>query len=183
MFLTILTIGGFFFGLWYYQFQLAATNPLLWIVTIDSPLYVLFFSLICITLLLHRTPPSWFVFVTAIGLIKVGFWTDLVLWLYWPQFTAIGPVTSAINFPLHAGMIMLGMLLIPRLRVIRWYVPLVLLWFLSGDIMDYGLGTVTRIPPGWEWLLFPESLAATFVLALGLFWVSRKRSLKAISTN
>ena len=176
--LAFVNLAGFLFGIRYYWFQLSSTPPLLWMLMIDNPLYVLLFGMACLALLREKELPGWYGFVTAIGLIKVGFWTDLVLGLYWPTFHLFDPVISTINFPLHAGMILEGILLLPRFRVKAWYVPPVLLWFLGGDIFDYLFGTVTRIPPGYEWLLFPESLVASLVLGIGIFLLQRSRKSK-----
>ncbi len=175
LFLALLNIGGFLFGIWYYRFQLSETAPQFWLITIDSPLYVLLFAAACLALLKSKELPGWYGYVTAIGLIKVGLWTDLVLWLYWPQFQAIDPVVSAINFPLHAGMALEGLLLLPEFRVKAWYVLPTLVWFLGGDLFDYTVGTVTRIPPGYEWLLFPESVAASLLLIAAIFRHRRQR--------
>lgn len=171
--LLLINVAGFLFGVWYYLVQLSATNPLLWVFILDCPLYVLLFALMCGLRLWYRDIPDWFYYLTSVGIIKYGFWTGLVVFLYWGVFFSAAPLLYSILFPLHIGMILEGLILIPRFKVKLVHMLPVLGWFLLNDWLDYFMGTVTSILPTYLDLLMWESFAATLILTLGLFLIRR----------
>ena len=171
--LALVNFAGLLFGLYYYSYQLAITPWYLWFFTIDSPLYVTFFGVVCLLLLKNKKIPDLFLSITAIGLIKVGFWTDVVLTLYRSQFFSADPVITAVNFPLHVGMILEGIALLRFLRLRPIHLPIVIGWFLFNDYLDYVVGTVTLIPEGYKGLLFAESVAASVIVPLIMFLIQK----------
>ena len=106
--LAIINLAGFLFGICYYWHQLSTSPFYLWIFIIDCPLYVVLFALICFLLYEKREVSEWLRFLTAVGLIKYGLWTGIVIILYRDYFFAANPLLYALLFPLHIGMILEG---------------------------------------------------------------------------
>ena len=164
--LAAANLGGFLFGLWYYWPQLLTVTPAAWLFVIDSPLYVLFFSLVCAQLFRNRTVHPLFLLITAIGLIKVGFWTVFVLHLNWAAFFGRDLLLYSAIYPMHWGMVLEGLVVLPFLKTIRIrHIFLSLSWFLFNDFLDYGMGLYPWFPANGLGLVALESVAATVVLA------------------
>ena len=173
--LLIINIIGFFYGLYYYQVQLEETNPLLWVFTLDSPLPVLLFAAICFLILRKKEPPQLLIIFTIIGLIKYGFWTDLALLLEWNYFFGFSPLITSMNIPLHAGMILEGILLLPLLKkekLIR-NLSIAAAFFLVNDYLDYFFGIVTSIPDTYKGILVYEAFLST-VITIAAIYVYKK---------
>lgn len=176
--LLLVNLAGFLFGIWYYLPQLSGTSPLLWLFVIDCPLYVFLFAGICALKLKGKTIPDWLYYLTSVGLIKYGLWTGLVVFLYWETFFSFSPVLYTILTPLHVGMILEGLVLIPRMgeiqegaRMRKLLQPLFVCgWFLLNDWLDYFLGTHPLVPPTHLGFLMWESFAATISLTILVFF-------------
>src|SRR3989344_1801184 len=169
--LLIINIIGFFYGLYYYQVQLEETNPLLWVFTLDSPLPVLLFAAICFLILRKKEPPQLLIIFTIIGLIKYGFWTDLALLLEWNYFFGFSPLITSMNIPLHAGMILEGIVLMTLLKkekIIR-NLSIAAAFFLINDYLDYFFGTVTSIPNTYKSVLVYEAFLSTVVMIAAMY--------------
>ncbi|MBU4451209.1 MAG: DUF1405 domain-containing protein [Nanoarchaeota archaeon] len=155
---------GFFYGIYYYSYQLSITPAHLWIFTIDSPLPVLLFAAVCAFLFLRKTPPQWLILFAFFGLVKYGVWTDIVIFLFRDVFFAIDALTYSMNVPLHFGMILEGLLLIRLLKPKISDIVFVGGFYLLNDYMDYFMGNVTLIPAGHHTFLMIESFAMTVAL-------------------
>lgn len=180
IFLIISNMAGFFTGLYFYWSQLMDSNPLFWIIIIDSPLSVLMIAAVCTFLYFGRKAPESLKLLTSAYLIKYGFWTLLTLYLYWGNY--IVPVDQAIgiaDFILHFGMIIEGVVLIPRIRPKAISALSVLAILLVNDYCDYFLNTVTRIPDTYKSLLMVNNISVTFLLTLSVaafsFYRGRRR--------
>lgn len=162
--LFAVNIIGFIYGIHYYSYQLSITQKYLWIFTIDSPLPVLLFSVICALLYLKKIPPQWLILFAFFGLIKYGIWTDIVIYLFRDYFFAIDALTYSLNVPLHFGMIVEGLLLSrllkPKIRDILFVAG----FYLVNDYLDYFLGNVTLIPDGYHTFLMIESFLMTAII-------------------
>ncbi len=172
--LFLINLAGFLFGIYYYSYQLSITSPLTWIFIIDCPLYVLLFSVLCLMKLKSKTIPTWLLFLTSVGLVKYGLWTGLVIWLYSAHFFSISPAMYSILFPLHIGMILEGIVLLPHFRARAVHVLPVFFWFLLNDFLDYFASTLPLIPDTFHTFLLWESLAVSILLSLGFAFLSRK---------
>ncbi len=167
--LAIINFVGFLYGIYYYNYQLSATPFYLWIFTLDSPLPVLLFVFVAYFLYCNKKVPQWLLFITIIGLIKYGFWTALVILLFFDYFFGFAPFIYAINLPLHAGMILEGAVLTARLRPRISDLAIVLVFFLINDILDYFFGTLPVIPKTYNSYLMVESIAVTILLPILLY--------------
>jgi len=174
--LAIINFVGFLYGVYYYNYQLSITPAYLWIFTLDSPLPVLLFVFVAYFLYYNKPVPQWLLLITIVGLIKYGFWTVLVILLFRDYFFGFAPFIYALNLPLHAGMIIEGVLLATRLRPGIRDMAIILAFFLTNDILDYFFGTLPIIPATHNVYLLAESLAATIVLPLVLY--TRRNKLK-----
>ncbi len=166
--LAAINFIGFFYGIYYYTYQLSITPQYLWIFTIDSPLPVLLFAAVCALLFTRKTPPQWLILFSFFGLVKYGVWTDLVIFLFRDYFFSIDALTYSLNLPLHFGMIIEGLLLVRLLKPKISDIVFVGAFYLLNDYLDYFLGNVTLIPAGHHTFLMIESFAMT----VALIWIA-----------
>lgn len=155
---------GFFYGIYYYSYQLSITPAYFWIFTIDSPLPVLLFASICAHFYFEKSPPQWLVLFSFFGLIKYGVWTNIVIFLFRNYFFAIDAFTYSLNVPLHLLMIFGGLILLRILKPKISDIVFVGGFYLVNDYLDYFLGNVTLIPEGHHTFLMIESFAMTIAL-------------------
>ncbi|NIO23153.1 MAG: DUF1405 domain-containing protein [Candidatus Aenigmarchaeota archaeon] len=173
--LAVLNFLGFLVGMSTYYLQLSEAPAYLWIVILDCPIAVLLFAIVCAFIYLKLEVPNVLEFFTSVYLIKFGVWTMLVLVLYWNYYSA-DAVIGASTFLLHVGMVLEGVMLMPRIRPKKYNTVILLAILLINDFFDYFLGTVTRIPPEHLGFLMYESFAASILLTLSIFIYQNKRS-------
>jgi len=171
--LAIINFVGFLYGIYYYHYQLSITPFYLWVFTMDSPLPVLLFVFVAYFLYYNKKVPQWLLFLTVVGLIKYGFWTALVILLFFDYFFGFAPFIYAINLPLHIGMILAGAVLTTKLKPKFPDLIVILAFFLINDTLDYFFGTLPIIPKMYNDYLLVESLATTISLPIVLYF--RKR--------
>ena len=162
--LAAINFIGFFYGVYYYSYQLSLTPAYFWIFTIDSPLPVLLFAGVCAFLFARKTPPQWLILFSFFGLVKYGVWTNIAIYLFRDYFFAIDALTYSLNVPLHLGMILEGLLLIRLLAPKISDIVFVSGFYLVNDYLDYFIGTVTMTPEGHHTFLMIESFAMTLLL-------------------
>lgn len=176
LFLIIANLAGFFAGIYYYWNQMMDSSPALWIVILDSPLSVLLFSVVCLLFYFRKRIPEALKFLASAYVIKYGIWTMLTLWLYWSNYRIFeDQAIGILNFFLHFGMIIEGIVLIPKIKPKISDAFIVLLLCLANDVSDYFFGTVTRIPPTYMSFLMAESFAASIIIVLSIFISQHKR--------
>ncbi len=173
--LAIINLIGFVYGIHYYSQQLSVTPMYLWVFTLDSPLPVLAFAFIAYLFYSGKKVPQWLLFLAIVGLVKYGFWTELVIFLFRDYFFAAAPVIYAMNLILHIGMIAEGAVLISRLNPKSSDMLVVLAFFLLNDILDYFFGTLPIIPGTYNDYLLIESVAASIAIPAVLFLKRFKR--------
>lgn len=169
---ALINLAGFFVGIYYYWSQLMDFSPLFWIVIIDSPLSVLLFAVVCLLIYFKKNVPDLLKLLTSVYVIKYGMWTMIVIGLYWSYYS-YDAVLGVLNFILHFGMVLEGIVLIPRIRATKYKSAIVLAFFLLNDYCDYLLGTVTRIPPEHIGFLMTESFLAS-ILIVGFIHFHKK---------
>jgi uncharacterized membrane protein YpjA len=174
--LVAVNLAGFLFGICYYWLQLSVTPAWMWVFVIDCPLYVLLFAAIAWGFRSSRHVPRMLIYLTSIGLIKYGLWTGIVVWLHQSHFFSAAPLLYAALFPLHIGMVLEGIALLPWFKAKAAEMVPVLAWFLLNDYMDYVVGTAPMIPQTHMGLLMKESILATLILAVGLYLINRYES-------
>jgi uncharacterized membrane protein YpjA len=179
IFLFFANLAGFFAGMYYYRNQLAESSPALWVVIIDSPLSVLLFAVVCVLFYFRKRIPEALKFLASAYAIKYGLWTMLTIWLYWGNYASspdpFDPAIGIINFFLHFGMIIEGIVLVPKIRPKISDALFVLLLCLANDYFDYFLGTVTRIPSDYLNLLMLESIASSLLITFSIAFVRFQR--------
>jgi uncharacterized membrane protein YpjA len=182
LFLAIANIAGFFAGIYFYREQLAGSNPLLWIVIMDSPISVLLFAVVCMLLYFNKKIPEALKLFASVYVIKYGIWTMLTLWLYRSNYVIpVDQIIGVADFILHFGMVLEGIVLIPKIRPRIRDTLVALLLCLTNDFFDYFLGTVTRIPTTYIDFLMLESFAVSIILTLSIFICQRTAGSKASS--
>lgn len=173
--LIVLNIFGFFVGMSNYYLQLRETPPYLWIVLLDCPIAVLLFSIVCVLIYLKVKVPEILKFFTSAYLVKFGIWTMVVIALYWNYYSA-DAILGILTFLLHCGMVLEGLILIPRIRPNKYNTVILLALLLTNDFFDYFLGTVTAIPPEHLGTLMYESFVASIVITILIFIYQNKQS-------
>lgn len=144
--LVLINAIGFLFGVYYYQGQLAETNQLLWIFTLDSPLPVLLFAISCLYLYKGKRN-DWLFFVSGVGLIKYGIWTDLVILLMLNEFFAISVPLYVFNILSHFVMILEGVFILQFVNPRKILVYSTMAFYLLNDYLDYFANlTLTFLP-------------------------------------
>lgn len=163
-------LAGFFVGIHYYWEQLMDSSPFLWIVILDSPISVLLFAVVCVMMYFRKKIPDLLKFLASAYVIKYGVWTMLAIWLYWSNYVIFeDQVVGVINFFLHFGMVLEGIILIPRIQPNKYNSVILLSLLLANDCFDYFLGTVTRIPETYVVFLMAESFLASFLIILSIY--------------
>jgi len=172
---ALINLAGFFVGIFYYWTQLMDFSPLFWIVILDSPISVLLFAIVCLLIYFKKNVPDLLKFFTSAYVIKYGLWTMIVIILYW-NYYSFDVTIGIVNFILHFGMIVEGIVLIPRISPKRYNTVIVLALLLINDFFDYFLGTVTRIPSEHVGFLMYESFVASIVITVLIFIYQNKQS-------
>jgi uncharacterized membrane protein YpjA len=163
-------LAGFFVGIHYYWEQLMDSSPLLWIIILDSPVSVLLFSTVCFLIYFRKKIPNLLKFLASAYVIKYGFWTILAIYLYWGNYVVFGDqVIGIFNLFLHFGMVLEGILLIPKIKPNKYNTVIIFAVLLANDCFDYFLGTVTRIPETYMNFFMIESFVASIFITLSIF--------------
>lgn len=180
--IALANLAGFFVGIHYYLEQLMYSSPFLWIVILDSPISVLLFALVCFFIYFGKKTPDMLKFLASVYVIKYGIWTMLAISLYWSNYVIFGDqVIGILNFFLHGGMVLEGILLIPKIRPNKYNTVIVLFLLLANDYFDYFLETVTRIPETYVGFLMAESFLASILITLLIFVYHISRGSKSRS--
>ncbi|MCK4531744.1 MAG: DUF1405 domain-containing protein [Candidatus Aenigmarchaeota archaeon] len=170
-------LAGFFVGIHYYWEQLMDSSPLLWIVILDSPISVLLFAVVCVMIYFRKKIPDLLKFLASAYAIKYGVWTMLAIWLYWGNYLVFeDQVVGVINFFLHFGMVVEGIILIPKIKPNKYNTVILFLVLLANDYFDYFLGTVTRIPETHMNFLMIDSFLASILIVFSVLIYQNKRS-------
>lgn len=170
-------LAGFFVGIHYYWEQLMDSSPLLWIVILDSPISVLLFAVVCVMIYFRKKIPDLLKFLASAYAIKYGVWTILAIWLYWGNYLVFeDQIMGIFNFFLHFGMVLEGIILIPRIKPNKYNTVILFLVLLANDYFDYFLGTVTRIPETHMNFLMIDSFLASILIVFSIFIYQNKRS-------
>ncbi len=159
--IAIINAGGTAFGFYYYRYQLADSEPWLWIFIPDCPLYTLLF-IVWYSVRLTGRKNHLFSLITATGLMKYGFWTIFVIALYRDYFLSYNFPLYASLFLLHIGMAVESILILPEAGTKKWQIFAVLLWFLLNDYADYYLNTYPYIPVSFLDLIRNITIVSTF---------------------
>lgn len=165
---------GAIYGFYWYRYQLQATPWFYWPVVPDSPLAVLFFTLVLVELSRGRRNHG-LEALGYLGMLKYGLWTPLVL-------VQAGVATGNYDFESfhltlsHLGMALEAVLFLRHYPPPRPYAWGEWLWFLLNDYFDYGRGTHPYLPaPQYESFAAVVAVAMTLLAqAIVLFLPRRK---------
>lgn len=151
--LVAINLLGFLYGLVYYIEQLHSTNPLLWLFTIDCPLYSLLVAVVFGYAVVRKSTAkrsvfrSAFEFIVAVGAVKYGLWTLFVLSFYGNFFFSPELYSqSAILFVSHVGLLLEGLAIVGTSRIDKRVLAVAIVWFLINDYLDYFVGIHPYVP-------------------------------------
>ena len=164
-FLVAVNLIGFVFGIYFYLPQLLGTDFFLWLIVIDCPLQVFLFAVILFFESRHPLPDI-VKFFNLVGLLKYGFWTVFVIFLYSDIFLKIDALGYGLRAFLHVGMAFEAVFLLGMFKPRIKSMVVVAILYLINDFSDYIFGTLPWIPEDYHLLLFMESVLASIFLPL-----------------
>ncbi|MHB0885413.1 MAG: DUF1405 domain-containing protein [Bacillota bacterium] len=170
--LIAINFAGSLFGFYWYRDQLATTPWYTWIIVADSPLSSFYFTFVLLNLQ-RRVRAGWLEAVAYVGLIKYGFWTFMVISLYWLEG---GPVIimEALLVLSHLAMLVEGLMYFRYFTPATGWLVAATAWFAFDDYLDYFHGYVPSIPVGAHLrLVVAVSLASTYVVLAILLLMRR----------
>ncbi len=179
-------IIGFFFGIWFYWYQLSITPFWLWVFVADCPIYI---ALATVVLVGHERKwnmPSWFPLIVTVGLFKYAIWTFYALAVYYKYFFfEIAKIWSYTFGPAHVLMFLEGFLIFKLIKEFKWWhIPIAAGWFWLNDFVDYWIGTYPLVPAGHVFELRNLMILMSIVIPILLYvwrnhlseWLSHRES-------
>lgn len=158
--LVAANLMGSLYGFWWYADQLAATPWVLWPWTADSPLSTFFLTGVLVLWAAGRRLPA-LEALAFFGLVKYGFWTVLVLGLWWAGGAPVGWVDAGLVLT-HTIMVLQGLVFVRRHRLGAGALGFALAWYAWNDFLDYAAGYHPHFPdPGALPLIRAVALAST----------------------
>jgi uncharacterized membrane protein YpjA len=151
-FILFANIAGTIYGFWWYKEQLGITPYRYWLFTPDCPFYTLLFSFVLIEALSRAKNKEislkgdWFSTIVYFGLIKYGAWTIFVLILSLSAPGVKWQFQDTILLISHGGMLIEGVLFLPRPKIKTFPGTIAFLWFLLNDYLDYFHGVYPTLP-------------------------------------
>lgn len=169
-----INLAGLLVGIYYYSYQLAYTNPLWWIFVIDCPLYVGLFALVLMGELIGIRN-DFFSYLVAVGLLKYGAWTVVVILGY--SWFFLSPengllIPNMLLLIAHLGMAAEGFVFFFN-RPRPWMLAGCLGWFLFNDFIDYwGPAVHPLMPRGIDYApLAAYTIASSFAACLLIYFL------------
>ncbi len=164
-----LNIYGIYVAMNNYSYGLRNVSFLLWIFLLDCPLAVFLF-------ILSIWEREWggFAFV---ALIKYSLWTFLAYLFYWSKFVNTDTLYEALLLLFgHLGMIVEA-ILFGFQKVNKKYVFLLIIFFLTNDIIDYFYLMDYVLPnEGYYLQLFAYNILSTILLSIFVYKYEIKRN-------
>lgn len=176
--IALINFIAFVYGIYYYSDQLSDSNPIYWIFIIDCPLQAL---LVGILLLGHMIRSERgdekgiepgksknqlledLTNFTAVGAIKYGIWTMIVILFYYEYFLLSDFLNYSILFFAHLGLLLEGLALSTLYKTRRKMIVIALLFYLLNDFFDYVLNTHPRIPETGIEIIALMTISLTFL--------------------
>ncbi|MDD1721520.1 MAG: DUF1405 domain-containing protein [Euryarchaeota archaeon] len=172
--IILINLAGTLVGFFYYWDQISTSSPSIWLFIPDCPLYVLLAAIVLALYLTTKRRSDLVNFITAIGLLKYGTWTALVVLGFSTFYFAIDSALYGAIAIMHIGMALefvLPLFLIRRVQ--RGFVVLALLWFFANDIADYYFAAHPPIPINELTLIAPLTFALTPLCTLIAYFGAR----------
>ncbi len=182
--IILINLAGTLIGFFYYWEQILASSPSIWLFIPDCPLYVLLAAIVLAVYLTTKRRSDLISFITAIGLLKYGTWTALVVLGFSTFYFAIdGTLYGAIAI-MHIGMALEFVLPLFLIQRVRWtFVALALLWFFANDVADYYFGAHPPIPINELAIIAPLTFVLTPLCTLIVYYGARCLSNTTTHTN
>jgi len=173
----LINLAGTLIGFFYYSDQLLSSSPAIWLFIPDCPFYVLLAAIVLAVYLVTKRRSDLVSFITAIGLLKYGTWTALVVLGFSSFYFAVDRALYEAIAVMHVGMALefvLPLFLIRRVH--RRFAILALLWFFANDVADYYFGAHPPVPINGLPLIAPLTFALTPLCTLIVYFGARSLS-------
>ncbi len=173
----VINLVGAVIGFFYYWDQLVTSSPLIWLFIPDCPFYVLLAAIVLAFYLTQKRRSDLVSVITAIGLLKYGTWTVLVVLGFNTFYFAIDSALYGAIAIMHIGMALefvLPLFLIQRMRL--RFVAIALLWFFANDIADYYFAAHPPVPLNELTLIAPLTFVLTPVCTAIVYYGARRLS-------
>lgn len=160
--IILINLAGTLVGFFYYWDQISTSSPSIWLFIPDCPFYVLLAAIVLAIYLTTKRRSDLVSFITAVGLLKYGTWTALVVLGFSTFYFAIDSALYGAIAIMHIGMALESVLLLFLIqRVQRGFIVLALLWFFANDVTDYYFAAHPPIPINGLALIAPLTFALT----------------------
>jgi len=170
----LINMLGLVAGIYTYSRTMSQTNPLLWIMLVDCPIY----PALMVFLLSFRKNKflQKFSFLAFYGLVKYGLWTIVAWTLYHKKFLLENTLFNGLIFLGHFGMILeVGFVARRAAQSKGLEVILPVIWMFANDFSDYFLGTHPPLPDGnYLTLLLAQNLMLNILVPVFLLFFLRK---------
>ncbi len=175
--IILINLAGALAGFFYYWDQILTSSPSIWLFIPDCPFYVLLVAIVLATYLTTKRRSDLVNFITAIGLLKYGTWTALVVLGFSTFYFATDSTLYGAIAILHIGMALEFVLpLVLIQRVGRGFVVLALLWFFANDVADYYFAAHPPVPINALALIAPLTFALTPLCTMIAYYGARSLS-------
>ncbi|MGZ4901588.1 MAG: DUF1405 domain-containing protein [Halobacteriota archaeon] len=172
--IILINLAGTLVGFFYYWDQILASSPSIWLFIPDCPFYVLLAAVVLAVYLTTKRRSDLVSFITAIGLLKYGTWTALVVLGFSTFYFAIDSALYGAIAIMHIGMALEFVLPLFLIQRVRWsFVALALLWFFANDVADYYFAAHPPIPINELGLIAPLTFALTPLCTLIAYYGAR----------
>ncbi len=173
----IINLAGALVGFFYYWDQILTSNPSIWLFIPDCPFYVLLGAIVLAAYLIKKRRSDFVSFITAIGLLKYGTWTALVVLGFNTFYFAIDSTLYGLIAIMHIGMAFEFVLPLFLIQRVRWYfAALALLWFFANDVVDYYFAAHPPIPINELTIIAPLTFALTPLCTAVVYFGARRLS-------
>jgi uncharacterized membrane protein YpjA len=158
--IVAVNLVGTAFGFWFYRFQFAATDPLVWPVVPDSPMAALFVAASLAAWRLDRHSEL-LAALAFFGCIKLGAWTPFVLLAFPAEYpsgslAALGALGFVYEYGLYAFLVTSHLAMILEAFLIHRYaafrtgaVAVAAGWYALNDVVDYLVPVGGRLHHTW----------------------------------
>jgi uncharacterized membrane protein YpjA len=146
----------------------------LWPFVSDCPNYTLLFATVLFCLLKGKRYHL-YSYLVSVGTAKYGFWTLFAILFYRDYF--LSPENRLLYsglFISHLAMMLEPLVILHKVRVRWWYIPVSLAWAFTNDAFDYIVGVHPWVPGHGMGTLFGATVAMSIGFTFFVYYLIRR---------